>query len=73
VLEMLGRFNEDLSTLTRAIRRGDGDTLFSLFTRTRAIRRGIVTLGQDSAAPDFGRPHVAALAPLPRPYASESE
>ncbi len=39
VLEMLGRFNEDLSTLTRAIRHGDGDTLFNLFTRTRAIRR----------------------------------
>ena len=42
VLEMLGRFNEDLSALTRAIRRGDGDALFEHFTRTRAIRRGIV-------------------------------
>ena len=42
VLEMLGRFNEDLSALTRAIRRGDGDALFDHFTRTRAIRRGIV-------------------------------
>jgi cyclohexadieny/prephenate dehydrogenase len=73
VLEMLGRFNEDLSMLTRAIRRGDGDTLFSLFTRTRAIRRGIVTLGQDSAAPDFGRPHASPIAPLPRPYATENE
>jgi cyclohexadieny/prephenate dehydrogenase len=71
VLEMLGRFNEDLATLTRAIRRGEGDTLFNLFTRTRAIRRGIVTLGQDSAAPDFGRPHPAALEPLPRPYAAD--
>jgi cyclohexadieny/prephenate dehydrogenase len=71
VLEMLGRFNEDLATLTRAIRRGDGDTLFNLFTRTRAIRRGIVTLGQDSAAPDFGRPHPMALEPLPRPYAAD--
>jgi cyclohexadieny/prephenate dehydrogenase len=57
VLEMLGTFNEDLSRLTRAIRRGDGDALFEHFNRTRAIRRGIVEIGQDSAAPDFGRPH----------------
>jgi cyclohexadieny/prephenate dehydrogenase len=57
VLEMLGTFNEDLSKLTRAIRRGDGKALFEHFTRTRAIRRGIVEIGQDSAAPDFGRPH----------------
>jgi cyclohexadieny/prephenate dehydrogenase len=57
VLEMLGTFNEDLSKLTRAIRRGDGEALFEHFTRTRAIRRGIVQIGQDSAAPDFGRPH----------------
>jgi cyclohexadieny/prephenate dehydrogenase len=56
VLEMLGTFNEDLAKLTRAIRRGDGDALFDHFTRTRAIRRGIVEVGQDSAAPDFGRP-----------------
>jgi cyclohexadieny/prephenate dehydrogenase len=57
VLEMLGTFNEDLSKLTRAIRRGDGEALSEHFTRTRAIRRGIVEIGQDSAAPDFGRPH----------------
>jgi cyclohexadieny/prephenate dehydrogenase len=57
VLEMLGTFNEDLSKLTRAIRRNDGEALFEHFTRTRAIRRGIVEIGQDSAAPDFGRPH----------------
>jgi cyclohexadieny/prephenate dehydrogenase len=57
VLEMLGTFTEDLSKLTRAIRRGDGEALFEHFTRTRAIRRGIVEIGQDSAAPDFGRPH----------------
>ena len=56
VLEMLGTFNEDLSKLTRAIRRGDGEALFEHFTRTRAIRRGIVEIGQDSAAADFGRP-----------------
>jgi cyclohexadieny/prephenate dehydrogenase len=57
VLEMLGTFTEDLSKLTRAIRRGDGEALFEHFTRTRAIRRGIVEIGQDSAAADFGRPH----------------
>jgi cyclohexadieny/prephenate dehydrogenase len=57
VLEMLGTFNEDLSKLTRAIRRGDGEALFEHFTRTRAIRRGIVEIGQDSEVADFGRPH----------------
>ncbi|MEY4880088.1 MAG: hypothetical protein RJB62_1557 [Pseudomonadota bacterium] len=55
VLEMLGRFNEDLAALQRAIRWGDGDALFNLFTRTRAIRRSIVEAGQDTAAPNFGR------------------
>jgi cyclohexadieny/prephenate dehydrogenase len=74
VLEMLGTFNEDLSKLTRAIRRGDGDTLFELFTRTRAIRRGIVEIGQDSPAPDFGRPHPGLPhAPMPRPYATDED
>jgi cyclohexadieny/prephenate dehydrogenase len=57
VLEMLGRFVEDLTSLQRAIRWGDGDALFELFTRTRAIRRSIIEAGQDTAAPDFGRPH----------------
>jgi cyclohexadieny/prephenate dehydrogenase len=57
VLEMLGRFNEDLSALTRAMRSGDGQALFDHFSRTRAIRKGIVEIGQDSPAPDFGRPH----------------
>jgi cyclohexadieny/prephenate dehydrogenase len=57
VLEMLGRFVEDLTSLQRMIRYGDGDALFDLFTRTRAIRRGIIEAGQDTAAPDFGRPH----------------
>lgn len=55
VLEMLARFNEDLNLLQRAIRWGDGDMLFDLFTRTRAIRRGVISAGQDSAEPDFGR------------------
>jgi cyclohexadieny/prephenate dehydrogenase len=67
---MLGTFNEDLSKLTRAIRRGDGDALFDHFARTRAIRRGIVDIGQDSAAPDFGRSH-PALPPIPKPYSSD--
>jgi cyclohexadieny/prephenate dehydrogenase len=57
VLEMLGRFNEDVSALTKAIRHGDGDALFDQFTRTRAIRRGIIDLGQDTPDADFGRPH----------------
>jgi cyclohexadieny/prephenate dehydrogenase len=55
VLEMLGRFSEDLSALQRAIRWGDGDTLFNIFSRSRQIRRGIIAAGQDTAAPDFGR------------------
>ena len=53
VLEMLGRFNEDLSALQRAIRWGDGDMLFNLFTRTRAIRRSIVDAGQDIGEPNI--------------------
>ena len=57
VLEMLGRFSEDLSSLQRAIRWGDGDALFELFTRTRAVRRSIVEQGQDDAREDFGRTH----------------
>jgi cyclohexadieny/prephenate dehydrogenase len=55
VLEMLGRLNEDIALLARAIRWGEGDKLFDLFTRTRAIRRGIISLGQETAEPDFGR------------------
>ncbi|MCW5731381.1 MAG: prephenate/arogenate dehydrogenase family protein, partial [Alphaproteobacteria bacterium] len=55
VLEMLGRFTEDLAALQRAIRWGDGETLFNLFTRTRAIRRAIIDAGQEEAAPNFGR------------------
>jgi len=74
VLEMLGTFNEDLSQLTRAIRRGDGEALFEHFKRTRAIRRGIVEIGQDSPAPDFGRPHPdLPVEPLPRPYAASED
>ena len=55
VLEILGRFNEDLQALSRAIRWGEGDKLEALFTRTRQIRLGIVAAGQESAEPNFGR------------------
>jgi len=54
-LEILGRFTEELFALQRAIRTGDGDHLHEYFTRTRAIRRGIIDAGQDTAAPNFGR------------------
>ena len=54
-LEILGRFTEELFALQRAIRTGDGDHLFDYFTRTRAIRRGIIDAGQDTDAPNFGR------------------
>jgi cyclohexadieny/prephenate dehydrogenase len=63
VLEMLGRFNEDLSQLQRAVRNGDGPALEALFTRTRAIRRSIINAGQETAAADFGRPHENPPAP----------
>ncbi len=57
VLEMLGRFSEDLAALQRMIRWDDGPALEALFTRTRAIRRGIIEAGQDTEIADFGRPH----------------
>ncbi|HEX2553195.1 MAG TPA: prephenate/arogenate dehydrogenase family protein [Microvirga sp.] len=55
VLEMLARLNEDIALLARAIRWGEGDKLHDLFTRTRAIRRSIISLGQETPEPDFGR------------------
>jgi cyclohexadieny/prephenate dehydrogenase len=55
VLEMLGRFTEDLTALQRAIRWGEGDKLEELFTRTRDIRRGVIDAGQETPEPDFGR------------------
>ncbi|KKB78310.1 hypothetical protein VW35_11790 [Devosia soli] len=63
VLEMLGRFLEDLSVLQRAVRTGDGASLEAMFTRTRAIRRSIIDAGQETTAPDFGRPHEAPPEP----------
>ena len=68
VLEMLGRFAEDLTALQRAIRFGDGDMLFKMFSDARAIRRGIIQAGQDTAAPDFGR----AAKPKPSPGAKRT-
>ena len=64
VLEILGRFTEDLQALSRAIRWGEGDKLQDLFTRTRAIRRGIIEAGQETAEPDFGRHHGVTPASL---------
>ena len=55
ILEMLARFSEDLASLQRLIRWGDGEALFNLFTRTRGIRKSIIEAGQDTSAPDFGR------------------
>ena len=62
-LEILGRFTEELFALQRAIRLGDGDHLHAYFTRTRAIRRGIIEAGQDTDAPDFGRAVARRKAP----------
>ena len=55
ILEMLARFSEDLSSLRAAVRRGDGEALHSLFTKTRDIRQSIIEAGQDVDAPNFGR------------------
>lgn len=66
VLEMLGRFSEDLSSLQRSVRMGDGEALEAMFTRTRAIRRSIISAGQETAAADFGRPHESPPAPEAR-------
>jgi cyclohexadieny/prephenate dehydrogenase len=69
VLEVLGRFSEDLSALQRAIRWGEADRLEDWFSRTRAIRQGIVELGQDTDEIDFGRRSTAD--PLPKPYGGD--
>lgn len=55
ILEMLARFSEDLASLQKAIRWGDGEKLFEIFSHTRSVRRSIIEAGQDTAAPDFGR------------------
>jgi cyclohexadieny/prephenate dehydrogenase len=74
VLEVLGRFNEDLATLTRAVRNGDAETLFNLFAERRAIRRGMMQFNQGSPAPNFqGTEAEPRPDPLPRPYAASSD
>eukprot|EP01037_Dinobryon_pediforme_P006098 gene6098-6174_t len=65
VLAMLGRFNRDLAALETAIRDSDGPELFDHFTRTRAIRRSIIEMGQDDARPDFGRSDHAGAVEAP--------
>jgi cyclohexadieny/prephenate dehydrogenase len=55
VLEVLGRFTEDLAALQRAIRWSDGEVLFDTFTRARRVRREVIDAGQDTPAPSFGR------------------
>ncbi|MDB5434205.1 MAG: prephenate/arogenate dehydrogenase family protein, partial [Phenylobacterium sp.] len=67
VLEILGRFTEDLQAMSRAIRWGEGDKLFDHFSRTREIRRGIIAAGQESAEPNFGRDHRAPGHPDTKP------
>jgi cyclohexadieny/prephenate dehydrogenase len=74
VLEVLGRFNEDLSTLTRAVRNGDAETLYNTFAERRAIRRGMIQFNLDSPAPDFRQPESKPKAdPMPRPYAASND
>jgi cyclohexadieny/prephenate dehydrogenase len=72
VLDVLGRFNEDLAVLTKAVRNGDGDTLYNVFAERRAIRRGMIHFTLDAPAPDFqnaeGKPKAD---PIPRPYAAD--
>lgn len=55
VLEVLGRFSEDLAALQRAIRWGEGDALYDLFNRARRMRREVIEAGQDTPAPNWGR------------------
>ena len=63
VLEVLGRFNEDLSRCSGRCAMATARPLFDLFTRTRAIRRAIVDIGQDTAAPNFGRDNALDQSP----------
>lgn len=55
VLEVLGRFSEDLAALQRAIRWGEGDALYELFDRARRMRREVIDAGQDTPTPNWGR------------------
>jgi cyclohexadieny/prephenate dehydrogenase len=72
VLDVLGRFNEDLAVLTKAVRNGDADTLYNIFAERRAIRRGMVHFTLDAPTPDFQQPDSKPKAdPIPRPYAAD--
>ena len=73
VIEMLGRFTEDLTALQRAIRFDDGETLFRLFAEARQVRRGIIEAGQDTEVADFGRLHGSAQAPAPSPASTKRQ
>jgi cyclohexadieny/prephenate dehydrogenase len=72
VLEMLGRFLDDLTILQNMVRAGDGPGMEALFTRTRAVRRSIITAGQETSAPDFGRPHAVGTTAAPVPFSPRS-
>ncbi len=65
VIEMLGRFAEDLAHLQRAIRFGEGETLYRQFSEAREIRKGVIQAGQDTAAPNFGRADGPAVTGAP--------
>src|SRR6202012_4145972 len=65
VLDMLGRFLEDLAKLQRYVRDADGPAMEALFTRTRPVRRSIITAGKETSAPDFGRPHARDASEAP--------
>ncbi len=73
VLEMLGRFSEDLVTLQRAIRFGDGETLERMFSDARKVRRGIIQAGQDTNVPDFGRRPAASSASEAAVHSSQKD
>jgi cyclohexadieny/prephenate dehydrogenase len=75
VLEMVGRFSEDLALLSSAIRRGDGETLVEQFSKSRIVRRRIIAAGQDTSAADFGRHQQPKRGKsfVSRPYASADE
>jgi cyclohexadieny/prephenate dehydrogenase len=72
VLDVLGRFNKDLATLTRAVEQGDGESLYNAFADRRAIRRGMIQFDLGTAAPDFQHADAKPKAdPMPRPYSSD--
>jgi cyclohexadieny/prephenate dehydrogenase len=72
VLDVLGRFNKDLATLTRAVEAADGESLLNAFAERRAIRRGMIQFDLGTAAPDFQHADSKPKPdPLPRPYSSD--